>query len=242
MYCCIDIGNSFTKIGVFQHQTLEHVISIPTSDTLEIIETISKHHFEKIIYACVGKLEKNLALFLEEQQAIPFSVGLAVEQIKIQYQTPETLGLDRVAGVMGAASFFENENILHISCGTCITYDMLDAKKQYHGGAISLGIKMRFAALNHYTAKLPDVSAQINSWERNICGKNTTQSILNGILEGSIGEMEHLIDEYSLKYPNQIVVLTGGDADFFEKHLKKKIFVKHHTVLYGLHAAIRLIS
>ena len=71
------------------------------------------------------------------------------------YNTPKTLGVDRIALVCGAVIQFSNKNVLIIDAGTCITYDFLNDNNEYLGGAISPGIRMRYKSLNNYTAKLP---------------------------------------------------------------------------------------
>jgi type III pantothenate kinase len=65
--------------------------------------------------------------------------------IHVAYQTPYTLGVDRLAAVCGAQELFPDKNCLVIDAGTCINYELLDAQGFYHGGAISPGISMRFA-------------------------------------------------------------------------------------------------
>ena len=80
---------------------------------------------------------------------------LAKIPIVNNYKTPKTLGDDRLANVVGASVLFPNKNVLTIDCGTCIKFDLINKEKQYNGGAISLGLKMRFEALNKFTANLP---------------------------------------------------------------------------------------
>ena len=73
---------------------------------------------------------------------------------KIAYDTPETLGTDRIAGMAGAFSMFPLSDLLLIDAGTAITYDYL-SEGIYKGGNISPGLNMRFRALNKFTGKLP---------------------------------------------------------------------------------------
>src|ERR1700694_2044894 len=71
------------------------------------------------------------------------------------YLTPETLGLDRLAAVIGVYYLYPGKNSMIIDGGTCITYDSVDAGGNYFGGSISPGLNMRYKALNYYTGKLP---------------------------------------------------------------------------------------
>lgn len=67
--------------------------------------------------------------------------------ITIKYKTPQTLGKDRIAAVVGAYYVQPNRNILVIDAGTCITYEILEASGAYIGGNISPGMTTRFKAL-----------------------------------------------------------------------------------------------
>ena len=97
------------------------------------------------------------------------------------YKTPNTLGVDRIALVAGAVKQFPDKNVLVIDAGTCITYDFVSSDATYLGGAISLGIHMRYKALHQFTANLPLVSSlELDSF----IGKNTEESIISGVLNG----------------------------------------------------------
>ena len=58
--------------------------------------------------------------------------------------------------------------------------------------------------------------------------------MLSGVVNGLIGEMKSFIGEYEQQYKELKIVLTGGDAIFFEKELKNGIFADPNLVLKGL--------
>lgn len=147
------------------------------------------------------------------------------------YTTPRTLGMDRVASLTGAHSLFSKKNILVISAGTCITYDAITAEGNYFGGNISPGLDMRLKALNTFTARLPLVKKQLTS---EIFGKSTSSSILTGVIGGARLEMKGFITGYKKIYPALKVIITGGDASYFETISGNKIFAVPHLALYGL--------
>ena len=151
------------------------------------------------------------------------------------YKTPNTLGVDRIALVAAASQKFKNNDVLMIDAGTCITYDFLNAKNEYLGGAISLGIDMRYKALNSYTSNLPRLKqTELNSR----IGDSTQDSMHSGIINGVIKEIEGIISEYRMKYSDLTVVLTGGDTNFLAKQLKSSIFANPNFVLEGLNAIL----
>jgi len=155
--------------------------------------------------------------------------------IRMKYETPETLGKDRIALAVAAHKIHSDEPTLVIDAGTCITYDFVDAEGTYYGGAISPGVQMRLKAMHFGTSSLPLIN-----WQKEmkgipeLNGKSTISSMLSGVVNGAKGEMEAFIVKYSENRPNLKVLLTGGDAEFFEKELKNGIFADPNLLLKGL--------
>ena len=101
------------------------------------------------------------------------------------------------------------------------------------GGAISPGVQMRLKAMNNYTDQLP-----LLYWEKpqrpKTIGNTTISSMLSGVVNGLIAEMKGFISSYQEQFSDMKIVLTGGDANFFEKELKNSIFADPNLVLKGL--------
>jgi len=157
------------------------------------------------------------------------------------YLTPETLGLDRLAAVVGAKYLYPDKNNLIIGGGTAITYDWIDAGGNYFGGSISPGLNMRYMALNNYTAGLPLVSAD-EKFAGNF-GNNTTAAIRSGVQNGIKYELTGFIESYKKDGQELNIILSGGDSIFFDTLLKNSIFapcikIEPYLVLKGLNAAI----
>lgn len=151
---------------------------------------------------------------------------------RMKYSTPETLGADRIALVAGAQGRFPNENVLVMDAGTCLTYDFLDATGQYHGGAISPGLKMRFRAVHEFTAALPLV--EWDGSEVSLIGNSTRESILSGIVLGMKHEAEQTVVSYAQQFDSLKVVVSGGDINLFEGLIKNDIFAVPNLLLEGL--------
>ncbi|GAB3825425.1 hypothetical protein GCM10028895_35020 [Pontibacter rugosus] len=130
------------------------------------------------------------------------------------YKTPQTLGADRIAAAVGANYLFPNRNCLVFDAGTCITHDFVDAAAQYHGGGIAPGLNMKFKALHTFTERLPLVQQNEKSFP--LTGQSTQESILSGVLAGSVAELNGLIQLYSEKATDLVVILCGGDAGFLK--------------------------
>jgi len=151
------------------------------------------------------------------------------------YKTIQTLGKDRIAAVTGGANLFPNNDLLIIDAGTCITFDFINANKDYLGGAISPGINLRFKALHNFTGNLPliDPKADVN-----LIGDSTESSILSGVINGVREEVDGIIGRYKSSYPNMKVIFTGGDVKYFDKYVKNNIFAVENLVLKGLKAIL----
>jgi type III pantothenate kinase len=147
------------------------------------------------------------------------------------YETPETLGKDRIAAAVGANELFPDQNLLIIDAGTAITYDLVSEKNQFIGGNISPGLEMRFKALHHFTGRLPLISY---SEVFQPIGRNTHDAILAGVQNGILFEMEQTIDFFNRNYQNLHIIMTGGDSNFFDKKLNYSIFVHFNLTLIGL--------
>jgi type III pantothenate kinase len=151
--------------------------------------------------------------------------------IRIAYDTPDTLGVDRIAAACGAFQLFPGEDCLVIDMGTCITYDFLSASGAYEGGAIAPGVKMRFAAMHHFTARLPMIEPVANA---PLTGKSTAASMQSGVINGVLGEINNYISRYQTQLGQVRTVACGGDLTLFENSLKPSIFVAPDLVLIGL--------
>ena len=131
----------------------------------------------------------------------------------------------------GAVLKYPNKNRLVIDAGTCVTYDYINDKNQYLGGAIAPGLMLRYKSLNDYTAKLPLLTLEN---PENIIGNSTNQSIHFGVVNGLLNEINGFSTSFEAQNPNFIIILTGGDADFLAKRLKNTIFANSNFLLESL--------
>ncbi|MEX0883226.1 MAG: type III pantothenate kinase [Cyclobacteriaceae bacterium] len=224
----IDIGNTRIKTGYFKNGELIAVESFEHWD--RCLEVISDHHFERVIVSTVkwSKMQLDAVLpfsyiFFDHNLPLP---------IKNRYKSPLTLGLDRVAAVVGGMRFSGTGPLLAVDLGTCITYDFLNEFDEYLGGAISPGLKMRAKAMNQQTAKLPLVNIPFD--DISFVGTETVTCLQSGIYFGVYEELNGFITRYSTAYPELKVFICGGDANYFESLTKDHIFVIPNLVLYGL--------
>jgi type III pantothenate kinase len=233
MNVVIDSGNTAAKVGIFDHQKLLEKRMFTSENELQ--HFITGGRFNNIIVSSVNiPAERILGWAVETEKQFVLSPGLPLP-IKIAYQTPQTLGVDRMAAACGAWELFPKENSLVIDAGTCITYEFTDHLGAYHGGAISPGLHMRFKAMNTFTARLPLISPVPDP---PLTGDTTERSMQSGVVNGMVSEIEGMIARYNKKFPGLRVILCGGDSAFFENQVKASIFASPELVLVGLNSIL----
>ena len=229
----IDIGNTMAKVALFNNNGEMVEVLTESNQSLDCLRTLcSKYPMEQGIVATVIDLNERILAGLS---ALPFPLLWLNHKTPLPvanlYETPETLGYDRMAAVIGANEQFPHNDILVIDAGTCITYEFIDSKGQYHGGNISPGMQMRFKALHQFTGRLPLVASEGRMMSM---GKDTDTAIRAGVLKGIQYEISGYVTSMKHKYPELLVFLTGGDDFSFDTNLKSIIFADRFLVLKGL--------
>ncbi|GAB2985521.1 type III pantothenate kinase [Mucilaginibacter puniceus] len=237
----IDIGNTYTKVAVFDNNVLVYTNQHTAFDTNDLLVCLGKYVIKKAIVSTVKSQAEEWEAVLNSKADMAYFNAAAFTGINNKYLTPQTLGADRLAAVTGANYLYPDANNLVIDGGTCITYDFIDAGKNYFGGSISPGLNMRYNALNYYTSALPLVSRNDEFTES--YGNNTITAIQSGVQNGIKHELTGFIKSYIKSHQQINIILTGGDSIFFDTLLKNSIFapyikIEPHLVLIGLNAAI----
>ncbi len=221
----IDEGNTSVKLAFFDNNqmvfkesdvNLERVKGLLSKCDRLIVSTVKQNTlFDPI-------LSSKFAISLNSSTPLP---------ITNCYETPHSLGNDRIALAVGGKANFPYNNVLVIDAGTCITYDFINSKKEYLGGSISPGIQMRYNSLHQFTSQLPLLDIVDTAI---LTGANTEESIHSGIINGVLVEIDGIIQHYTNQYSDIKVIVTGGNAKFFEKGLKNTIFAKPNLLMEGL--------
>ncbi len=227
----IDQGNSRTKWASFEQKKIIQQGQLDRFHVPALEELIADQKPQYVILASTKHLTKRMVRFFKQhREYLVLSPDLHVPFV-VEYRTPQTLGQDRIASVAGAWALFPGQNSLVIDAGTCITYDLIDSRGHFLGGNISPGIKMRLAAMHHFTDKLP----LADSFDKiSHLGKDTNSALQVGAQVGALYEIQGFIECYKQKLIKLNILLTGGDAQFFVNRLKTKIFAAPHLVLQGL--------
>lgn len=232
----LDIGNSSVKVGVFSGAQLSYAITLPHGGVglTEVVEQYGP------TVAVVGDVrgsgqQEVQALVRMGVQVVPVSCELRWP-FRTQYRTLATLGADRVGALAGVQQLYPGQTCMVVDLGTAITYDLLLGEGLHAGGAISPGVRMRFAALHAGTGHLPQlVAAPLQE----AIGLDTSGSIRHGVLDGVRYELEGFAGNFSNFAPLDRVVLTGGDAQLLRRLVRCACEERPHLVLEGYNYLLR---
>jgi type III pantothenate kinase len=237
----IDVGNTFIKVAVFNQ---DKIIFSDQSSALSqntIYQIKEKYQPQNLI---ISSVRENLGMDIKALESdfnyIIFNQSISTP-IQNNYQSKATLGLDRLAAVVGAQHLYPKQHVLVIDAGTCITYDVVNDKGEYYGGSISAGIEMRFTAMHQFTSKLPLVNFDENFDEN--YGSNTPNAIRSGVINGVVFEVEGFINQQLGQHPKTKIILCGGNSAFFDSRFKNSIFAhlilhEPNLVLIGLNTVV----
>ena len=227
----IDIGNTLAKSALFEGKALLEWNSFDANHPEELVEFINGLEFSASILSSVRDVPASLPDILSAKGRLVELDDKTPIPLENRYETPETLGKDRLAAAVGGYCQARPNPVLVITAGTCIIYDLVNEKGQYLGGSISPGLTMRLQAMHTFTGRLPLLTPDSDfSWP----GKTTTDSMLTGAILGAEAEVQGMIDRYRNQFPGLVTLLSGGDLRFFENQLKSGIFAVPNIVLLGL--------
>jgi type III pantothenate kinase len=233
MNLIFDIGNTATKIAVYDGE--EKKTSLRTKQyRWDKVQEIFTQYSGKINRAIISTVRDTPEFIIDlATHGIPYVHVLSHHTklpFKNEYETPETLGSDRIAAVAGAYYLYPGRNILIIDAGSAVTYDYLSGKT-YEGGNISPGLIMRFRALHRFTGKLPQGST---TEKYTSPGKNTLEAVTAGVINGLIYEINEYIRSFEEKNIDFMVILSGGDGGYLKERINYKVNYQPDLVLAGL--------
>lgn len=234
MILVIDIGNTSIKIAVVENYK---VLQLTRTTQLDFIkdtqELLDSYPSLQTAALCqVGNFNIDLLQFIKNRLDVFIINNNILLPFTNLYQS-STLGNDRLALVAGAISqLSKGQSALIIDAGTCVTYDYIDHNSNYHGGAISPGLRLRYESLHNFTANLPLLKPEpLNQ----LIGNSTERSIHSGVINGLSQEIKGCMKQYRKKNKDIAIFMTGGDAQLLSTQLKNRFFATPFLMLYGIY-------
>lgn len=218
MILAIDMGNSRIKFGVKTYDTVKYFSTEthPIRDARSYMANkIFRNNIQGVIVSSVVKElnEPFISCFNTEYRLSPIVVDHTTDTgLTYSVRTPETIGPDRIANAVGGYSACNGPAIV-VDFGTATTITVVGKDKVFLGGTIMPGVETMARSLNEKTSKLPLVDITVPS---SSIGRDTVENIQTGIIMGTAGAVDRMVDEIRTEIGYTIaVVLTGGMCEFF---------------------------
>ena len=248
MLLAIDVGNSTTAIGLFDHdKNLKFLASLDTDSrktadqiSIDLMNVFALYHysFEDVTGAILCSVVPPLNFMMEKTLTRllgrpPMIVGPGVKTgLNIKLTNQSQVGADIVADAVAALEKFEAP-IVTIDMGTATTIGVISEGRNYEGGMLLPGVNVSLEALSHRAAQLPDISLQ---HPKALIGKNTEDCMRSGIVYGTAGMLDGIIDRIREQFPGKFVtvVATGGNAPVIVRYCRNQIIYDKYLLMDGL--------
>jgi type III pantothenate kinase len=242
----VDQGNTRLKLGVYSRGELSQTLVNEAA-----LNWMRHNHSDSknVLLAASGSVSEELkeALATCSGKVIQLEPGMD-SGIQLDYDTPETLGWDRIANAAAVTQIDAHAVWAIIDAGTCITCDLVSSGT-FFGGSIAPGIDLRLRAMYAGTASLPLVEhwkERLDAWKQNPqstlaehVGTGTEGSLIAGAWGGAQSEIAHRIQEFGKRWPELKVMWTGGDAEYLHREDSRFIFADSNLTLNGYHAILQ---
>ena len=224
----VEIGNTALKAAWSEKMTLGKAFRYQGEKYMEFILSLTRREKpEVMVVSSVTPLSDSEIAVLQGECSRLEVLDSKHKEALISHGLPAYLSYDRAAAILAARYLFRGRGCTIVDFGTTLSVDFTDQEGLYRGGNISLGCRTRFQALSRYSRSLPLVELPEETAE---VGLSEVTSIESGVVSGILFEMEGYLN----LHPENIVVFTGGDANYFAKRMKSSIFAICNLVMMGL--------
>ena len=224
-FVIVDAGNTSVKVA---HVKNSQILSVHRfAQVSDALTTISDADV-----VCASVLNENFRQFFIERGTSFYQIThQSTLPFKSAYESMETIGVDRLCNMAAAFRLFGSQNCLVVDIGTCIKFDFISENNVYLGGSIAPGIELRYKALYEHTSQLPmlDFKSAVS-----IIGEDTNKSMHSGVINGIQHEIQGMIMRYEKDFGDIKILITGGDASYFEFPQKSNIFANKNLTLEGI--------
>ena len=247
----IDIGNTETTVGIGSNgvwdsyrfttrdaNTSDELLALFNS-TLNLDADSKNQIAGSIICSVVPQVTNNMVQAVEKYlNSIPIVVGPGVKTgLKVNIDNPKELGPDRIANSVAGYKIAESDVVI-VDLGTATTFDVVNAKKEYLGGAIAPGIKISLDALTSKTASLKSVELDL---PKKVVGKNTYEAIQSGLIYGHASMIDAMIEKLLQELGTKPkIILTGGLSETIKPALNLNAAYEEDLTLIGLEEIFNL--
>ncbi|UHA75308.1 type III pantothenate kinase [Paenibacillus sp. 481] len=248
MILVVDVGNTNIVLGVYQNETLLHHWRLSTNrqatsdeygvmiHNLFAMARLSVSDIQGVILSSVvPPIMRTMELLCEVYlHKTPIIVGPGVKTgLNIRYENPREVGADRIVNAVAAVDLYGGQQpLVVVDFGTATTFDVIDIKGDYMGGAIMPGIGISTEALYQRASKLPRIEL---TKPKSVIGRNTVHSMQAGIIFGYAGQVDGIIDRIADELgAKPKVIATGGLAELIASESRTIEHIDSLLTLEGL--------
>ena len=237
MNIIVDIGNTFCKVAVVDKNEVVEERVAEVLDEAVLADMVVRYTPSMAAVASTrGDGEAVVSVVARHVDRVLHVTQATQMPIDVEYDTPQTLGVDRVAVAVGVKQLYGCGDALIIDMGSAITFDLLEGGV-FRGGNISPGVAMRLRALHEYTASLPLCEASADfSTER--LGRSTREAVTEGVMRGVLHEIEGYVTSFLAEKQKIRIIFSGGDAKYFVNRIKNAIFAGRMVMYIGLNTIL----
>ena len=254
MWLTLDIGNSAVKGGFFEGNRLAEPfrIGLPREGEEGSWNADFEMHLQGRSIERAGLTSVVPAMTPQVIAVVERVAHIATEVVHhrmrlpftLAYETPHTLGADRLAVAAGTWIHYGKaedqtpRSVVALDAGTAVTYEVVDRTGVFRGGTIGAGPYLIREALAHGTAQLPAVPLDLPPTP---IGRSTQQALQAGIMHAFLDSVGGMLDRiHQALGERPFVVATGGWRDFLDAHLDTVDHVDAHLVLRGIRVLMTL--
>ena len=232
MVLCIDIGNTNIKYGLFEGDELKVSFRVATDlnrtsdqygtaiiDMLAVQKIYAADIDGAIISSVVPSLNYTISHMCSGYLGVePLLVGAGLKTgHDLRVDNAREVGADRIVNDVAAIRKY-GAPVIVIDFGTATTFNVINEKREFIGGAIAPGIRGSMDSLVSGTAKLPRVEIET---PKSVIGKNTITNMQAGLVFGfcGAGRLYRQKDPPRDERPDMPVVATGGFSEIIAKEI-----------------------
>lgn len=256
MLLALDVGNSAVKGALYDGADPVEVFSIPiekssltTSALVDKLEAGLLSHFDDVSIDQVGMASVVPEAAAAVETVLQGRTDVGITRIHptmslpfdLAYETPNTLGADRLAAAAAGWSQFgmtgPPRSVLVVDAGTAVTVEVIHRTGVYQGGTIAAGPALHRRALQNGTAQLPSVPLELPDAP---VGRSTQAALQSGIMWGLVDTVDGMTDRLAGALPDTPqIVTTGGWGKLLLHNLDRVDHHEPHLVLDGIRLLTR---
>ena len=248
MLLAVDVGNSTTSVGLFDENKHLCFLSRLNTDSrktadqicIDLINLFTLYHYDylDVTGSILCSVVPPLNFMMEKAMTrlfgkAPMVVGPGVKTgLNIRMAVQTQVGANIVADAVSALEKFQAP-IITIDMGTATSVGVISKGRTYEGGLLLPGVNVSLEAMSRQTAQLPAISLD---HPKTLIGKTTEDCMRSGIIYGTAGMLDGVIDRIREEFPGQEVhvVATGGNAPVIVKYCRNHIIYDKYLLMNGL--------